>query len=78
MAKFDLADGYYRVQLSPKEVAPLGVLLPVMPGEDPLVGLSFTLRMGWTKLPSYFSKKKLRSSQVILAPHKLEDVADQA
>lgn len=39
LANFDLADGIYRVQRAPKVVAPLGILLPVMLGEEPLVGL---------------------------------------
>lgn len=37
IAKYDLANGYYHMKLSPKAIALLGVLMPMAKGEDALI-----------------------------------------
>jgi hypothetical protein len=56
LAKVDLADGYYRVPLSPQASLALGV---VIPNDQPhnaecLIALLLTLPMGWALSPPYF------------------------
>ncbi len=54
MAKLDLADGYYRIPLSPLAALELAVVLP---GDRPfplLIGIPLSLPMGWTHSPPYF------------------------
>jgi hypothetical protein len=54
LAKIDLADGYYRIPLSPSAALWLAV---VIPSDDPhlsLVGIPLTLPMGWSQSPPYF------------------------
>ena len=85
MAKYDLSDGFYRIQLRPRAIPSLGVLLPVAEGEDPLVALPMVLPMGWTESPPAFcagtetaadlsNQKLLEQEQV--QPHRLEELAD--
>jgi hypothetical protein len=54
MAKIDLADGYYRVPLSPTAALELAVLLPPVAGSPPLIGIPLSLPMGWGHSPPYF------------------------
>jgi len=56
LAKIDLADGYYRVPLSPAAALALAVLIPTDLPHDPtpLVALPLTLPMGWAQSPPYF------------------------
>jgi len=54
MAKFDLADGYYRIPLSPQAALELAVVLPPMDNNLPLVGIPLVLPMGWKYSPPYF------------------------
>lgn len=51
MMKIDLSDGFYRVPLSHKAIAPLGVLLP---GHPQLIAFPLVLPMGWTESPPFF------------------------
>ena len=37
MLKVDVADGFYRVYVAPRDVPKLGVAFPAAPGEPPLV-----------------------------------------
>jgi hypothetical protein len=53
MAKIDLADGYYRVPLSPTAALNLAVVIP-SDCPSPLVALPLSLPMGWTQSPPYF------------------------
>ena len=55
LIKVDLADGFYRVWLSPTDVVKLAVAFPSLPGEPPLIALPLTLPMGWTNSPPFFS-----------------------
>jgi len=57
LAKLDLADGYYRIPLSPHAAQHLAVVLP--PDSDGqvrenLVGIPLSLPMGWSLSPPYF------------------------
>jgi hypothetical protein len=65
LAKIDLADGYYRVPLSPEAALELAVLLPGDAHSEPLVGIPLSLPMGWGHSPtaphiSVPSRKQLR------------------
>ena len=57
LTKLDLADGYYRIPLSPHAAQHLAVVLP--PDSDGqvrenLVGIPLSLPMGWSLSPPYF------------------------
>ena len=54
LAKLDLADGYYRIPLSPHAVQQLAVVLPADHEGEPLIGLPLSLPMGWGQSPPYF------------------------
>jgi hypothetical protein len=55
MAKIDLADGYYRVPLSPTAALHLAILIPSdIPGDPPLVAIPLTLPMGLGHSPPFF------------------------
>jgi hypothetical protein len=54
MAKLDLADGYYRVPLSPLAALELAVVLPGDGAHKHLIGIPLSLPMGWTNSPPYF------------------------
>jgi hypothetical protein len=55
MLKVDIADGFYRVYVAPRDVPKLGVAFPHQAGEEPLVAFPLALPMGWTSSPPYFS-----------------------
>jgi len=54
MLKFDLADGYYRVHLSPEAALELAVVLPGPTPTQRLIGIPLSLLMGWAYSPPYF------------------------
>lgn len=54
LSKIDIADGFYRVRLLPRDILKLGVLFPQQPGEPTLVGFPLVLPMGWVNSPPYF------------------------
>jgi hypothetical protein len=55
MAKVDLADGFYRVPLSPDAALALAIIIPSnIPSFHSLIALLLTLPMGWTHSPPYF------------------------
>jgi hypothetical protein len=53
-AKLDLADGYYRIPLSPSAALRLAVVIPTDVPHLPLVAIPLTLPMGWSQSPPYF------------------------
>lgn len=53
-AKYDLADGYYRIRLGLEGILQLGVVLPTAPGEPLLIAFPLVLPMGWKRSPPYF------------------------
>ena len=44
--KIDLSDGYYRMDVSIKDIPKLGVVFPKLPGVEPLVSFPLVLPMG--------------------------------
>jgi hypothetical protein len=52
--KIDLADGYYRVPLSPYASLEVAVVLPGDGDHKYLIGIPLSLPMGWTFSPPYF------------------------
>ena len=54
LLKLDLADGYYRVHLSPEAALELAVVLPGPTVDTNLVGIPLSLPMGWALSPPYF------------------------
>lgn len=54
LAKIDIADGFYRIRIQPRDIPRLGVILPT-DGQDPLVALPLALPMGWVESPPYFT-----------------------
>jgi hypothetical protein len=54
LAKIDLADGYYRVPLSPEAALELAVILPADENSQKLIGVPLSLPMGWAASPPYF------------------------
>ena len=46
MSKINFSDGFYGLWLRPEDMLKLAVLFPSRPGEDPLVGILLTNRMG--------------------------------
>jgi hypothetical protein len=53
--KVDIADGFDRVYVAPRDIPKLGVAFPRRSGEQPLVAFPLALPMGWTASPPYFS-----------------------
>ena len=86
LAKLDIADGFYRVRIAIRDVAKLGVLLPSLPGEEPMVAFPLVLPMGWVNSPPYFSAVTETAADLMndafkrseeYPPHRLEDQALQ-
>jgi hypothetical protein len=85
LSKVDIADGFYRIWVRSADVAKLGFLLPTRPGEEPLIGFSLALPMGWSQSPPMFTSAtetiadlankavKVCSPQL---PHQLEAAAE--
>jgi hypothetical protein len=84
--KLDIADGFYRVWLRAEDVPKLGVAVPSLPGEPPLVALPLALPMGWTESPPAFSavtetiadvanRRLQRGAAHKTAPHRLDAAA---
>ena len=55
MIKLDIADGFYRIALSPKDIPKLGVVFPTRNSSEKLVALPLVLPMGWKNSPPIFS-----------------------
>jgi len=54
LIKVDCSDGFYRCGVRLEDVVKLGVVLPSLPGEAPLVALPLALPMGWKNSPPIF------------------------
>lgn len=54
MGKIDIADGFYRIGIRPRDIPRLGVILPSNGGK-PLVAFPLSLPMGWVESPPYFT-----------------------
>lgn len=55
LSKIDIADGFYRVWLRVADIPKLGVVLPMTPGQPPIIAFPLTLPMGWVESPPYFT-----------------------
>ncbi len=85
LIKVDLSDGFYRVLVRARDIAKLGVAIPSLPGEEPLIAFPLALPMGWTESPPYFcmvtesitddANLALHRHGIPL-PHRLDTVAD--
>jgi hypothetical protein len=84
LLKVDLADGYYRIPLSPEAALELAVVLPSDGTPAPLVGIPLSLPMGWGLSPPYFCAFTETGADIAnwhltapqpLPPHPLEDIA---
>jgi hypothetical protein len=71
LMKLDLADGYYRVRLTPEAALELAVVLPGLTPHTHLVGIPLCLPMGWTHSPPYFCA--FTETAADLANHTLQD-----
>lgn len=84
LAKIDIADGFYRIGLYPRDIPRLGVILPTTERE-PLVALPLALPMGWVESPPYFTAVTETACDLLNAalrrgwdhppPHPLESLA---
>jgi hypothetical protein len=86
LAKYDLADGFYRIWLLPRDTPKLGVILPAGMGKEPLIAFPLALPMGWVHSPPYFCAATETVADLVndslgdppaeLPPHRLEKLAD--
>ena len=86
LAKTDVSDGFYRVGLSVSSIPALGVVIPSLPGEEPLIAFPMALPMGWIESPPYFcavtetitdiTNDRLASGNLAQATHRFDDLAD--
>jgi hypothetical protein len=86
MAKYDVADGFYRVRVNLHDAPNLGILLPRIAGEEPLVAIPTVLPMGWVESPPYFcaatetvcdlANAALQQPHLIPLEHRLDAVAN--
>ena len=83
LSKIDIADGFYRIALRPRDVPRLAVILPTTAG-PPLVALPLALPMGWVESPPYFTSVTETACDLLngtlrrqepLPPHRLESLA---
>jgi len=84
LGKVDLADGFYRVWLTPGAIPKLAVAFPRYAGEEQLVALPMALPMGWVESVPYFCAvtetvadiANAIPSHVQMPRHPLEDLAN--
>ena len=83
--KIDIADGFYRIWVRAEDIPKLGVAIPHLDGEEPLVAFPLALPMGWTQSPPYFcamteTVADLANERIaqhhVPPPHRLEALAD--
>jgi hypothetical protein len=86
LIRIDLADGFYRIPLQPKDIPTLAVAFPHNDNEPPLVAFPLVLPMGWVNSPPIFcaftetiadlANRNLRFQAHPPAPHRLTTIAD--
>ena len=64
LAKFDIADGFYRLFLDPDDATKLAVLMPRYGDEPQLVAIPLSLTMGWVSSPPTFSSVNVNASKL--------------
>ncbi len=55
MIKLDISDSFYRIGLNIDDIPKLGVVFPMLPGDESLIAFLLVLPMGWTNSPPIFS-----------------------
>jgi hypothetical protein len=83
LAKFDIADGFYRLFLDPDDATKLAVLMPRYDNEPQLVAIPLSLMMGWVSSPPTFCAASETAADLANAalfrrtvpPHRLETLA---
>jgi hypothetical protein len=53
LSRINIADGFYQIWINPNDVPNLGVVFPGAPREEPLIGFSLVLPMGWMQPPLF-------------------------
>jgi hypothetical protein len=85
LIKVDIADGFYCIWLNVHDIPKLGVVIPNLYGDEPLLAPPLVLPMGWTESPPYFCAATKTVTDITnrhLAnhwkppPHRLEELAD--
>jgi hypothetical protein len=85
LAKFDISDGFYRIDVNIDDIPKLGVVFPTLPGEEPLIAFPLVLPMGWKNSPPIFSSASetsadLANQRIHLSaepsPHHLDELAE--
>jgi hypothetical protein len=85
LIKVDIADGFYRIHLNPRDAPVLGVAFPSAPDGTALVAVPLTLPMGWVLSPPYFTAatetiadmaNEVLKTAYTPGPHRLDDAAD--
>jgi len=86
LLKFDLADGYYRIRLTPSAALELGVVFPGIAPHSSIIGIPLSLPMGWNQSPPFFCAftetaadlaNAAIHSNTPLHPHPLESSSQQ-
>jgi hypothetical protein len=54
MIKLDISDGFYQITLNIDDIPKLGVVFPMLPGDEPLIAFPLVLSMGWINSPPIF------------------------
>jgi hypothetical protein len=54
MIKLDISDSFYRIGLNIDDIPKLGVVFPMLPGDEPLIAFPLVLPMGWMNSPPIF------------------------
>ena len=54
LIKIDIADGFYRLDINPRDIPKLAVIFPTLPGQPRLVAFPLVLPMGWKNSPPVF------------------------
>ncbi len=54
MIKLDISDGFYQIGLNIGNIPKLGVVFPMLPGDEPLIAFPLVLPMGWTNSLTIF------------------------
>ena len=82
--KLDIADGFYRLNLSPADIPTLGVVFPQQFSSKPHVALPLVIPMGWKNSPPAFCAASETAADIAnttiathlnLPPHPLAAIA---
>jgi hypothetical protein len=85
MCKIDIANGVYRMWMLPADTPKLGMVLPTMEGEEPLLSFPLALPMGWVNSLPYFCAateticdlaNTIIKAHITFKVHPLDDVSE--